>query len=647
MLKNFIKTYDPANFGLTYALKASISFILCASLSYYFFGFHATVFATNASISIFFINSLDGNDKAKLKYLYLYIFLSCLALPFVAYFYELGWWLVVPTFLWMSFVGICAIFNPNLNKVLSIVNMTGLVALIVQSNGEFDIQSSIYGLIVGGVIASTLRVLHIGTYGKFTKKTYNLLLNDTTKMAQNLFDQKTFDETALQCANHIDSIKKIFANQSANLKDARLIIHHSKAIFYLYKTEDIFYSLISLKRYFINIKDNSLLLEVQKEILHNLNELKNIFKDEKVSLKSEALNKIQNSKFSIFAASLEVLYSKFELIKNGGEDKIKLEKKSSKSLKSIISEINLQNDTVINSLKLALGVSIAIFITQVTKIDHGVWIAIGVLSVSRATSYMTRVVGFDNIKGAMIGICIAFALIYTLKSTVIFVPLIMLFIFLTFYLKIFPTIYFSSVFMATFTLVFSEIKADFLELVVARFADILIGFFVAFGVTFLLFRKASAIKLNSNLSSVIARLNKLSNFFSQSQKAKFIISEKSVLTSLNIYKKAILENDKREFKYFKTSLEIYKNLEEINGLIINLKDYIKSIKHDKLDLIKLALESDIKIISTRFEMIEKKLNKLPYYFYDSVEDKLMCHDKTITYLLNLIASKQTKVMDLI
>ncbi len=38
------------------------------------------------------------------------------------------------------------------------------------------------------------------------------------------------------------------------------------------------------------------------------------------------------------------------------------------------------------------------------------------------------------------------------------------------------------------------------------------------------------------------------------------------------------------------------------------------------------------IIITRFEMIGKKLNKLPYYFYDDVEDKLICNDEKISYL---------------
>ncbi|CUU81516.1 FUSC family protein [Campylobacter hyointestinalis] len=644
-LYKFIKTYDPANFGLTYALKASISMLLCGILSYYFFGIDGAIFATNASMSIFFINSLDGTNFTKLKYLYLYIAISALFLPFVKIAYDIGWLLIVPTFIWMFFVGISSLFNQNLNKALSIANITGLVALIVQSSGYFELQNSLFGLVLGGFIASFMRTLHIGTYGKFTKKTYNLLLDDVIKMSKNLFDTKEFDGLTTKCGDHIDAIKKIFANKSASIKDERIIIHHSKSIFYLYKIEDIFHSLISLKRYFIKIKDDKLLKDVQNEIILNLTELKNIFQDKKVNITKNAFETVKQSNFSIFAASLSVLYNKFKLIKDGGEDNIVLDKKPKKSLKQIYKEINFKNDTVRNSFRLTLSVAIAILIAELTKIDHGVWIAIGVLSVSRASSYMTKVVGFDNIKGALIGVCLGLVIIYFLKSTLLFLVIVLFFVFLTFYLKIFPTIYFSSAFMTTFVLVFSVIKTDFLELIIYRVTDVLIGFLVAFGVSFIFFRKIGEQKLTSNLLLVTLSLSKLTACLIH-KNGNFATYEKAVLKDLNTYKQAVLEGDKRDYSGFKASLEIYKNLSEINSLIINLKDYIKLLKHSGWNDY-MTFTSDINIIKTRFEMIEKKVNKLPYYFYDTLDDKVISEDKKIIYLIKLIADRQNKIANLV
>lgn len=641
-ISKFIKTYDPANFAFSFALKASISMIVCGCMAYYFFGVYGAIFAANASMNLFFINSLDGSDFTKIKYFFLYAVLASMFLPFAKLAYEASWPLFLPTFIWMLFVGLSSLFNQNLNKILSIVNISGLVALIAQSSGDLEVKNSIFGIIIGGIIASIFRIMHIGTYGKFTKKTYNLLLEDLMDMSKNLFNTKNFEYSSAECEKHIEAIKKIFANQSSNLKDERIIIHHARAIFYLYKSEDIFHSLIAIKRYFGTIKDENLLKEIQDEITHNLKELKNIFNDKNAYIKTDAIDKLNDTQYLIFRASLNVLYSKFWLIKNGGEDKIKLENAKEKSIKMIISDINLKNPAVQNSIKLALGVSIAILIAQLTQINHGVWIAIGVLSVSRASSYMTKVVGFNNIKGALIGVCLGLVLIYFFKTNYIFIPIIIISIFLTFYLKNFPTIYFTSMFMLAFTLIFSVIKTDFIDLIIFRVTDILIGFFVAFGVTVLFFRRSTELKLSSNFDTLIKKLDILAKSI-YNQKGKFVVKENSVLIALSGYKTAVLENDRS--KNFKIYLEIYKNLYEINSLLINLKDYIKSIQNkDKFDIIEAHFNSDMNIIITRFEMIGKKLNKLPYYFYDDVEDKLICNDEKISYLLKIIAEKQAKIM---
>lgn len=644
----FIKRYDPASFGLIYAIKATISGVLCVYTTYHFFGPYGAIFGVNASMSIFFLNALDGTIFTKIKFLTFYVLISLMFLPFSKFAYDLNWCLVFPTFIWMFFISASAIFSSNLNKILLIVNVTGLVSLIVQSSGYLDVKNSVHGLVVGGIIASTIRLVRVGTYGKFTKTTFKLLLDELAKMSQNLFRKKSFDALSIECESYIDSTKKIFAHQSSNIKDARVILNHSKAIFYLYKLEDIFQSLISLKRYFGKIKDVSLLTKVKNEITYNIYQLKNIFYNKKVDIRTESFEIAKKSNFPLFIASLSVIYAKFFLIRDGGEDKIALEQKEEKSFNEIIKSINLENETIINSFKLALSVSLAILIAQLTKVDHGVWIAIGVLSINRATSYMTRVVGFNNIKGAIFGILLGLILIYSTKSTIFFIPIIFIGTFFTFYFKNFPILYFATIFMATFTMVFSILKSDFLELIIFRLADIFIGFLVALTVTMLFFRHSSEIKLVSKLCLAINKLSKLAKSFLLSKtNSKFIISEKEVMSSINLYKATILENDRRKFSKFKNSLEIYKNLYEINSIIINLKDYIRSIEEEKFNLMHSHLKSDVNIIITQFEMIDKKIHKLPYYFYESFDDKLMCEDEKIKYLLGLIASRQVKILNLV
>ncbi|WP_180380488.1 hypothetical protein, partial [Campylobacter devanensis] len=89
----------------------------------------------------------------------------------------------------------------------------------------------------------------------------------------------------------------------------------------------------------------------------------------------------------------------------------------------------------------------------------------------------------------------------------------------------------------------------------------------------------------------------------------------------------------------------YKNLHDISSLLSNLKVYTDSLKQsNKLITTKDALNSDINIISTRFEMIEKRVNKLPYYFYDNMEDRILSQDIKIKFLLLEIAKRQDRII---
>ena len=52
----------------------------------------------------------------------------------------------------------------------------------------------------------------------------------------------------------------------------------------------------------------------------------------------------------------------------------------------------------------------------------------------------------------------------------------------------------------------------------------------------------------------------------------------------------------------------------------------------------------IKNKQTRDEKIEKRVNKLPYYFYDNMEDRILSQDKQIKFLLLQIAKRQDKMI---
>ena len=636
----FLNHYDPSWFALNYSIKATISILICGFAGNFFGGFLGMLYAANSSMIIFFLASLDGSTKIKIYYFLLYIILGIFAILFVSTIFKFSWLFCFFTLIWMMFVGFSTLFNANLNKILTIVNATGLLTIIASSQSNWDLTHALQSFIVGSIIAIAFRLTRFGTYGKFTKRSCTLILDDLIHMSQNINNDKEFLNLAKQCDEHINEIKKVFAHKSSTIKDERLIIHHSRAIFYLYKLEDIYHLLVAMQRYFKSIKNPNLLNALNSEISTNLIELKNIFIDKNSNIQTNALELARVSDYEIFKASLEVLYSKFRLIKDGGEDKITLEYKKQKSLKEILKDITLHNPTIQNSLRLAIGVSIAIIIAAFGDVHNGVWIAIGVLSMSKDSSYMTKITGIANIKGTLIGITLAFVLIHIVVNENLFALFCVVCIFLTFYFKNFPPTYAMAAFMCAFAMVYSLILGNAADVVYIRIIDILIGFILSFVVAFILFRHTNEIKLSD---TYIKLLPKFKNLSSSIIEGRFTIELNAISNSLTSYHNTITQSDRN--KELKRYLEIYKNLHDISSLLSNLKVYTDSLKQsNKLITAKDALNSDINIIATRFEMIEKRVNKLPYYFYDNMEDRILSQDIKIKFLLLEIAKRQDRII---
>ncbi|ARR00431.1 FUSC family protein [Campylobacter porcelli] len=639
-IAKFFKYYDPAWFALSYSIKATISILICGFIGYYIGGFFGMVYAASSSMSIFFLSSLEGNIKIKISYFVIYIILGICSVLFVNALFKFHIIFCFFTLIWMIFVGFSNLFNQNLNKILSIVNATGLLSIIASNQPGWNLQDSLGGFVASSIIAATFRLTRFGTYGKFTKRSCMMILDELVQISQNINNDKEFLNLSKQCNEHINDIKNLFANKSSTIKDERLIIHHSRAIFYLYKLEDIYNLLISMQRYFKTIKNPDLLNLINSEIIRNLIELKNIFIDKNSTIKDDALNIARQSDHTIFTASLEVLYSKFHLIKDGGEDKITLEYKKQKSIKEIIKDTTLHNPTIQYSLRLAIGVSIAIIIASFIDVHNGVWIAIGVISMSKDSSYMTKITGIANIKGAIIGIALTSILINLISNNSIFAILCVISIFLAFYLKNFPPIYAMGAFMGAFAMAYSLILGNSMEMVYIRIIDILIGFIVSFGVAFMLFRHTNEIKLSNTYIELLPKFKKLSNSVIE---GRFTIEQNEILNSLTWYHNTITQSDRS--KELKRYLEIYRNLYDISSLLSNLKVYTQWLNHpSKPNGAKDALISDINIISTRFEMIEKRVDKLPYYFYDNMESRILSQDKKIRFLLLEIAKRQDRII---
>lgn len=637
-----LKSYDPARFHLIYALKATVAMALSAMVAFLFgLGMSGAIFALNITMGIFFLGDLDTTDRHKLAFLALYLVLSGCFLPMVEYFMRLGHWLFLPVFVWIFFVSYTVAYNVNLNKILLVVSTTGFVGFIVYESGILDVWRAVTGLCIGWIISVSIKFGRFNRYGAFVFRSMQTMINDACDMSRALkATQAEFDSASDKALAHINSLKAMFKNDSINLKDARLIRNHARAVFYLYKMEEVYYSLISIRGLFVNIKDKQLLSSVRWEIFHNLRELSRLLDGKSPRLKDSALNAVKQSKFSILASSLEVLYSHINLIKEGGEDKIALKGQVQISLKQWILGISLHDSKTLAALRFALCVSIAIFISQVTKLDHGVWIAVAVFSLNRANRYTLKAAGRDNIVGGLLGFLLAVGVISLFGGLHIMYIFAVFGMFCVYYFKNYSQFAFALAFMFEFCTIFHFIKDNFMALMLHRLFDVFLGFLVVYVVSlFTLPKDSEDIK-----TKIKAALDSFIGFFDDTlighKKGSFVPSEHRILSSLLALRSAAWASKNDNAK------QIARLLDCINTDLISLRNYVKSLK-DK-EQRQVIIDSDLAMLERRFEMMSKKLNSLPYYFVKEANEKILSADDTkLNYLITRVLSLQNEIYSLL
>ena len=125
----------------------------------------------------------------------------------------------------------------------------------------------------------------------------------------------------------------------------------------------------------------------------------------------------------------------------------------------------------------------------------------------------------------------------------------------------------------------------------------------------------------------------------ESNKDAFGTDEKEILGSLNELNYAIKVSKNLDDDNMKNAKFIASKLDDINSDLIKLRNYLNL---DELKE-KNALQNDIKIISDRFLMLDKKIKKLPYYFISEIETKLLCKDENAKKLILRVALGQNEI----
>lgn len=629
-LKEYFHTYDPSNFSLHYALKSCIGLAICIAISYYFLG-NNIIFSILSCVFVFYMNSFNAIGFKKVLFLLVYMFIGSMFALIVPYFIKLDFYIAIPCFLWVFIVVFVGSINIDLQRIGIYNTLLGMAMLISASLNNFNSNESFFAVLIGSSIAIVFRTFTFYTYGGFTRRSFFMLLNNLIYMSKNLTND-SFDEWQSIFATRINELKNLFESQSVNIKDSSLIKHQEMAMFYLLKCEEIAYTIFSLRTFVKNNKSNQHINNIQNEIVYNLNELKKIFLDEKVNLKSFCLIKLKRlNTLPILCTLIEVLYYKFEMFKQGGARQISLKPKENKlDFKSIISKLNFKNKYFRFSIKVALATSFALFLAVFFKIDHGIWIAMGVFTLFKETINSTTINNKLTIYAALIGFSLGLLIILSIHSKALLIVLFLSY-FACIYFKHFPYFIATIFIMMNLSILFATLGLDYERLIFFRLLDFVLAFFIVYIFSFLWPSKSeddikpTLIDATINLKLFLTNIIKKEGFFEL---------ENKVLTNLRNLKNLLYETRNKKNKI--EQINLLESLVELNNLCISLNDYIYS-KYNKLEL---KEQSDIGILITRFKMIENINNDLPYYFYDEIEDKLLSQDIKIRYFIKQISSRQ-------
>lgn len=641
----YFHKYDPNRFSFFYSLKALAALLLALSIAIYFFDLEkrALIFLSLACMFIFLMNNFKNTGLKKLLYLLLFVLIISLFLPMAKLYSQIGVYVVFPSFLWIFLISLAPLISSDLSKIGLFSTLYGFVVLLVEEQYNLNMPHIFQGILIGSICSIFIRFLSFNTYGRYTKHTLLVILDDLIYTCEYL-NKDDFKIWRMQAIKHIDEMKLLLKSKIGSIKDPSLIKHQERAIFYLYKCEEISHILISLRAPLRKFKKRELLRRAQKESIYNLEELKKIFNNQKeINLKYEAYDEIMKDEYyESIHPSLKILYQKFSFFAKGGEHKMVLKPSSSFNFKAFLKKLSFENEVFRFAIKLSLAVSLTLLITFLFKLDHGLWISAYMFSIMRIKTSSVKVAGIQNLVGLAIGVIIGIVAIVLFKGSALYIPILLFGFFCSVYFSFFtPTLAIIAI-SACLCIYFSFISNNYFTLIAVRSIDVLISFIIAMGVSYYIWPSKSEVALKNLFLSLLDDLSKLLKAIAGQDSDYYDLKHKLV-EDMESFSNLTQELGKARNNKDFVNMQLL--IENINLSLANLEGQIGELKKPEL----VELLSDVKILNTRFEMLENKANKKPYYFYPNNELKksLLSKDKKLRANLHYIGLEQYRAYKIV
>lgn len=646
IFRRFIYVYDAGYFGLIYSIKAMIALSISGAICYFLLGADVLIWSVMMAMYVFFLNGFKSNKDMDWKYLVLFVAFVCTLIPIFGILDESLWLILLSSVLAFS-IGVSEVYDSDLPKVLNLALVSALVAAIyVSSHLDVPLWHSVLAAFIGGSVSIFVRLfVSFGEYGRFIQVQFVLILMHLANMSKSL-GSKDYSLFQSIFINHLPLLKSKLTSQSAKIKDTHSIKNHKRALFYLYKLESVCYTLDILHDYFKQ-HDSTLLHNLRDEITQNLRELSSIFFGKKPNIsKTSFLKASQDIQDAQFLNALKIFYSKIESFTrlSSLQSQAFVENTKTKTLQSMYKELKANPLPFFYGITYASAMSIAMFIAQFFHINHGAWIALGVMTMMNQNIDTIKTLGKDSILGSFMGLVLGVLLVvFGFGHTWLYV-IFVINLFLVIYFKSYPFMLWSLVLMLELVLMFALVDDNFIELILYRFGDILFGFLIAFLTAKIIYPRYSADELIPKLKSTLQSLSALTLDLEQN-KQHILQGQNQLIRNFDELSLLIRKNKDNNKRYPASILQqfdaLQKHFLQLKNLSIILCEKIQTISPQDT----LLLKNDLKALRVRYDMLCALLDSKPYYFSTDEDERFLLKDTQIYPSILHIFESQNHIYD--
>ncbi|PAF44063.1 FUSC family protein [Helicobacter sp. 11S02629-2] len=670
-MMDYVRKYDPGYFSFVFAFKACISLVISCLIAYYIFENRiAAILAAFGGVYVFFLIFNLGPTSPRKSYVFFFIVVStiCAALfTFLARDALTGnirdiLWLVIPIIVLSFIVGMANAYSLELYKVMASVMMVALVAcLYVEAKVALTTLEIVVSMPIGGFIAMFFIFFSFTPhkiYGRYVRTHYPLILNLCTLMIKNIQNPSLYHKEREEALTLIANLKKVLESKSGYIKNPYAIKNIQRAVFYIYRIEELALSINNLHEY---TAKEGLNPKLKKELMHNLMQLSDIFSGHVPKITTKELNSFLQEKASKYNAvqvdALKILYLKIKIFSKPYNLAInKQETRANrfdvfKACKVSFMSIGWRNEVYRFSVKYSLAVTIPLIIATSFDLYRGIWMCFGVVATIRPSVGGLHNSGKDYILGNILGALLGIGVAYITHGTLVFYVILAVAIFFMLYTRIYPS------WLSTATLVFSLVLFysllyyhDYMEFVLQRFIDVITGFVVAIAVFWVIWPRYSYNTLFDQFKKQINELKTmtilLEEGISNAHIDKTLLhSKQSEFLGRNKEIKAIIKESKNEKRFFWIIEESKGVMDALDSILMHLNEltHFLSDSMSKGKDIQLCI-NDLNIIKIRFDMISNLMTSTPSYFeYDAQDKLLMVDDKYFSWVVKSIFDSQSKL----